>query len=459
MRSETARIKRRSKIAIHSFYVLICSLCTSSILSSCAGNLPIEPTSVPEVAIPTTSTTASPSPTPDVGLKVLDQYWIHSQSGSTFELVGIVVNDGENSLEDINVTLELFSLDGSGTESFMTTSTPSALAPNAQALFHFILSGSEIPEDYSLIFSATESEIATSTQVDIDVLESRQNSDGELVILAEAINGTDHLLHLEQVQMLLFDHKGEPLQVATSKHLLPALAPDDRNAFIAYAETASIPGSWRAFVEASPDLLPSAPPLTVELEPQLLQTSQGHPFYLGQIENKGVTSWWAQFIVLYSLEDKPVGMDTLRLPIPIPPKDRISFLIEPSSALPSTLLTQENQKEILIQFILDPWASIPVLVEPLAVPVSITQFEQIGSRLYVQGQINNPHDTRLAHAGILIRILDLRGNVQSAAWNDPLEGIESGETRSFTANLPLPKDLDLSLVEFDIRGFGFPSEG
>ncbi len=424
----------------------------------CVSNFPMEPTSPPMAETPTTPTLPSPSPTPDVDLEVIEQYWFDSAYGSALELVGIIINRGEDSLEDVQITLEFPSLDGSGIKSFMTTSTPGTITPDAEAMVHFILPGSEAPEDYSLIFSGAASETITPAQVDVDILEYRQIPEGGLVILGEAHNGSDHLLHIKQIKLLLFDHEGEPLQIATSEHLLPALAPGDRDPFVAYAETSAIPEVWKAFIEASPDLLPSPPPLTFKLEPEPEQTAQGHPFYIGQIENQGVTPWWAQIIVLYSIEDKIVGMDTLRLPIPIPSKEQIPILLEPLNALPSNLLMDEFQDDLQLQYILDPWASIPSLVEPIPVPVSITQFEQIGSRLYVQGQISNPQDTRLSHAGILIRLLDLRGNVRSTAWNDPLEGIDPGHLRTFASNMPLPKDLDLSLVEFDIRGFGFPAE-
>lgn len=426
-------------------------------LSACGTSVLVEPTAPASTNTPGASPQPPPAPTPGVDLSFSNPRWIESKKTGGWDLIGTVVNQEDFPVEEVLLNLVLTGSNQQEVFTLTSASIPATLQASSEALFRFQLPGGMAPSDFELSYTAKRSENTLPTVIRVNVLERRPTPDGRLVIRGEVENLGEHLLQLRSVFILLLDDQGLPLGIAASEHLLPDLAPHSTNPFIASTEAFIEADSWNAFVDASPDLLPPSSPLDFVGDFSFETTAQQQPFILGQVENRGVTPWWLYLNIVYRMEGQVLGMDTLELPFPLPPGERIAFVLDPSQSLPPEMLVPENLHRIEIQTHIDPWRTLPSIEELLSIPVALTQFEPIGNRLYLQGEITNNLAVALSRPAIYIAI-DLNGKTRAVGWEGPLEDLAVGDSQTFNLNLLVPKNVDLNLIEFDLRTFGFPLE-
>ena len=447
---------RRSKTSLRVSYFYLVFICLA--LTACTANVPVEPTGPAATQTPTEQPRPSPSSTPSVDLSISKTHWLGSPEMGEGMLIGTITN-----LESFPVGDVLISLHQKGSktseELFLTSSPiPAQIQPSMEALFYFTFPYNSAPTDLTLSYIANRADSDPPTDVQVEVLDQRETSEGRLLIRGEVKNQGDHLLRLQSVHILLLDEQGETLGIAVSEHLLPALPPNGHNPFIASADAYLEADSWKAYVNASPALMPPIPPFEFGTGLKTEATTQGQPYFLGEVENQGVTPWWMVLNVLYLMEDEVLGLDTLELPFPIPPRDRIPFVLDPSRSLPPDILIEGDPGDIEIQMVVDPWKALPSIDSQITIPISITQFEQIGSKLYLQGVVTNTQATPVSDTAAFITVYDVQGRTRAVGWSEPLGDLRAGDTKSFRVNLLIPKELDLTLTEFDVRAFGFPSE-
>jgi hypothetical protein len=427
-------------------------------LIACGSGVPFEPTAPASRVSPTSSPQPSPSPTPSLDLWISDTYWVEFPNPGEWSLVGTVINREPYQVEDIQLNLQLNDSSPSGHLALKTSAIPAQLQPSGEALIQFHLPDGSLPSEYRLNISAIRSGPGSPSEQSIDLIQLRETQDGRLMISGEIENRGDHLLHLYSVHLLLLDDQDIPLGVAESQHLLPALAPNDSSPFSASVDVFIEAYSWKAFFVARPELMPPLPPLEIVGELSTEMTSQGQPFYLGQIENRGVTPWRLVLNIVYLLEGDVIALDTLVLPFPLPPRDRTAFMIDPSRSLEPEHLSKADLAQVEVQMSMDPWRTLPIIAEPVMMPVTLTQFEPIGSQLYLQGTVTNTHYTTLGNTSILFTIYDVRGRTRAVGWSELFGELDVGEAQSFNINLLIPKDLNINLTEFDVRAVGFPPE-
>ena len=447
--------ERHFKATQASRVVTLCwlvALCSA--LAACDAAIPVAPTASTSTETPVTSATElSASPTPSVDLSISETHWVEFPQQGEWALIGTLTNREPHAVEEVMLSLQL---PGSPSiQTLETTPIPAQIQPSAEALFQFRLPDGSRPQDYALSYSAKISNDDSLLEIKVDVLERRQALDGGLMLLGEVQNQGAAFLHLKAVYILLLDYQDIPLGIAVSEHILPSLAPNDRSPFSASSASYIEADSWKAFVEAIPEKMPPALPLEITDGFNTETTARGYPFFLGFVENRGVTPWWLNLDVVYSQEGQMLGMDTLALPFPLPPRDRTAFILDPSQALPPATWLQEEPGKIEIQFYPDAWKSLPSLEEPFQIPVAITQFEQIGSQLYLQAELTNTLSVPVFDAVIYLRVNDVRGRIRTVGWSDSLQRLPAGETQNLRINLPIPKDLALNLAEFDVRAFAF----
>jgi hypothetical protein len=331
------------------------------------------------------------------------------------------------------------------------------MQPSTDALFYISVPDIEDQTEYEISYSAERSDVHLPTSIMVEINEWRARSDGRLEALGEVENRGDHLIYLQAVHILLYDEMGFPLGVAVSDHLLPALAPMSSNPFSVSFEASVQVDSWDAYVDASPELLPPNSPIDLEDHFRLERTHQGGFYYVGEIENEGVTPWWIVFDITYEFDGRMLGLDTIHVPFPILPGQRLPFVIDPST-LPAELLASIEPDLLEVHVHLDPWKTLPTLDPWVAIPVSITQFEQIGSRIYFRGGVLNSTEEAISESAVLLRILDVRGRTRAAGWTSPLGSIGPEENLPFDLSVLVPADVNHNLLEFDILAYGVPEK-
>jgi hypothetical protein len=433
------------------FRLLLISLA----LAGCIPTALVEPSSLQSTQTTSPTSIPTPSPTPSVALSFEKFDWIKPSGIHPWRLIGTITNQESFPVEHVTVHFSVPDSEYPGGFVLTAPTVPSVIQPSQSGFFQIELPVDSTPDDFTLSYTAQRSMDASPVNTRVDVLTWRESTDGRLVALGEVENQGDHLLHLMAIHLVLYDDKGHALGVASSDHLVPALSPRNANPFQASSDLSIEIDTWKAFIEASPALLPSSPPLIFQDKLQIERTSQGLPFFIGQVENQGVTPWGLVLQVVYSMEDRVIGLDSIESPFPLPPRGQIDFVIDPTRSLTPDCLKEAQIEQVEIQLEPDPWKTLPIVQELITLPVTITQFEPIGNRLYLQGEITNPGTKTLAQTTVYVRILDLRGRTRASGWSQPIELLGANETQTFNLDLLIPGEIDLSLVEFDVRSFGY----
>jgi hypothetical protein len=397
----------------------------------------------------------TPSPTPSVALSFEEFDWIEPSGIHPWRLIGTIINQETFPVDHVMIHLFMPDSNPLGGLTFSASSVPSVIQPSQSGFFQIELPMNTAPTDFTLGYSAERSMDASPVNIQADVLSWRESPDGRLVALGQVENQGDHLLHLMAIHLVLYDDKGQVVGVASSDHLIPALSPQNTSPFHVSSDLSAEIDTWKFFIEASPALLPPSPPLVFQDKLQLERTAQGQPFFIVKVENQGVTPWHMVLQVVYSLEARVIGLDSIKLPFPLPPREQIDFVIDPARSLPQDFITEDQIEQVEIRLDLDPWKTLPTVQEIITLPVTITQFEPIGNRLYLQGEITNPRTEPITKAAIYLRILDLRGRTRASGWVETMEALGAGENQGFKLDLLIPGSIDLNLVEFDVRSFGY----
>jgi hypothetical protein len=427
------------------------------ILAACSSRPLVEPTIPRATDTPASTPKPIPSQPPDIELSISEVHWVLSPASHQWGLIGKIVNQEDFPVESVQLTVTLDEDNSSSGLPLVGSTNPTVIQPSAEAVFQILVPGITGHTEYDISYSAQRSDAPPPISVLVEVNEWRERSDGRLEALGEVENRGEHLLNLQAVHLLLYDETGFPLGVAASDHLLSTLAPLSSNPFSVSFEAPVHIDSWDGFVDANPELLPPNSPLNMGGEIRLERTQQGRFFYIGEIENEGVTPWWLVIKIVYEYDEVILGLDTIIVPFPILPGRRLPFVIDPSS-LPPELLNALDPDLLEVQVHIDPWKTLPTLDPWTSLSVSITQFEQIGSRLYLRGEISNSTDGGLSDSAVLIRILDVQGRTRGTGWTDPLGPIDPDGTMAFDQSVLVPDGIDLSLLEFDVLAFGLPNK-
>jgi hypothetical protein len=431
-------------------FVLLCL-----VLAACSSSPPIDPTPLRATVTPTSTSTPLSTPIPDIDLSISEVQWVLSPASHQWGLIGKVVNLEDYPVEGVQLTVTLVENNSSSSLSPMASTIPTVIQPAAEAVFQILIPDSSGPTEYQISYSAQRSDINPPTSIQVEINEWRERSDGRLEGLGEVENRGDHLVNLQAVYLLLYDEMGLPLGVAVSDHLLPILAPQSSNPFSVSFETFVQVDSWDGYVDASAELLPPNSPLNLVNNFKLERTQQGGFYYLGEIENEGVTPWWVVLNITFEMDEVVFGLDTIHVPFPILPSQRLPFVIDPSS-LPPELLTSIDSDLLEVQVLLDPWKTLPTLDPWISIPVNMTQIEQIGSRLYFRGGISNSTEGALSESVVLLRILDVNGRTRATGWTTPLGSLDQEGTVTFDLSVLVPAGLDLNMLEFDVLAYGSP---
>jgi hypothetical protein len=369
-------------------------------------------------------------------------------------LIGKIINLETFPVAEAIVSVLPLSEDNTQILPILVEPNPTTIQPGMEALFQ--LSSPLLTSDTDVQISITghESDVATPVSVEVGLIEWRLLADGRIRGIGMIENLGDHLLKVQSIDLLLYDGDGQILGVARSENLQATLPPLSKNAFSVSYDGSHKPATWETFIDASPELLPPPSPLILGEDLRRESTHQGGYYYLGQVRNEGVTPWWVVLDIIYSLGDEILGLDTWMSPLPVHPDEIFTFIIDPAQSLDAEMISRLDPDLLEVQVEINPWNTLPTIIEWAPVIVTIEQFEEIGSHLYLRGRITNITDSVLSQSVIILHILDVQGRIRSIGWASQGETLASGDSMDFDMDLLVPQGLDMNLVEFDLRAYG-----
>ena len=434
--------------------VLFCVM----VISACSNPVPVEPTPPPTadtLMSPATPTAFQP---PEITLSFTDIKWLYFPSLGYWELIGVVHNEEPFAIDNVRIEIEIPGTERPPDKTFSSSTVPTVIQPSGEAVFKIPLPGITTESVIEPVYTGEMAVSDSPITVDVQIQEWRTLPDGRRQSLGMIENLGDHLLNVHSIHLLLYDDEGTPLALAGGDHFKAALAPQGSNPFSAIFETTIRPDSYKAFIDANPELLPPNPPLKLAGTLQREQSGLEGFYYIGAVENEGVTPWWVVLDINYSIEGKMLGLDSIAYPFPINPREQAGFVLDPARVLPPSILETVNFDELDIDVQIDQWKSLPTLTAWNTIPVSISQFERIGSRLYLRGTITNNREIVLSESIVHLRVLDVHGRVRALGWKILPEMLDPDTQRTFDLDLRLPDDIDLNLVEFDLRAYASQEE-
>ncbi|MEA1976366.1 MAG: hypothetical protein U9N80_00530 [Chloroflexota bacterium] len=408
---------------------------------------------------PTTATAIPSSPTPAPEIEIIALDLIPGQAPDSWQVIGRLINKAEFPLGGISVTVTLIGREGLELDKATAPAIPAALLPDEEALFAVDFEGTLAVVDTTAEIYAERIPRIRRVQGEVQKTTWQISPEGDTVILGQITNPGVSQAKLLDLAVLMLDENQEPIGYATLVASTAHIPPRESAPFIALADGEFEPDDLVFFPDMVVDTSSLEPELQF-LEPPTLQfTEQGVPFFLGSIYNPSSDWVWASGLLILEDEDELVGIAPINPPLPIQPGGTYSFTIQQFWGISPEILASEEEMHTL-----DTHASVEGVATLAAdetvslLELSISQYEALGSIVFLRGVITNPGDTLIRQPTIYATARNEEGLILSAGWVSPAELLEVGEASDFELSFLLPREADPARLEYDVIAFGLDAD-
>ncbi|HUS84947.1 MAG TPA: hypothetical protein VMX56_07360, partial [Anaerolineales bacterium] len=389
---------------------------------------------------------SSPTPAPKIGLLSLSL--IPGQTPDSWQVIGRLVNKADVPIGAISVTVTLLGVDGKGLDKATVQAIPASLLPEEEALFALDFEGTLAVADTSVEIHAER--IPRIRRVQGEILDAiwKINADGGTVILGQITNPGFSQAKLLDLAVLMLGENREPIGYANLVASATRILPRESLPFIALADGGFEPDDLVFFLDMVVDTSPPEPDLQFQEFPALQFTDQGVPFFLDSLHNPSSEWVWASGLVILESEDELAGIAPISPPLPIQPGGIHPFSIQYFWGIsPEILASEEAMRALDIHSSVEGIATLPADETVSLLALSISQYEVLGSLVFLRGVIINPDDTFIQEPSIFATVRNEEGLILSAGWETPVEQLEAGETSDFELTLLLPRGADPAMLE------------
>ena len=399
---------------------------------------------------PDQPTAISPAPTPTAEVQVrLTRWSIRQDPPGALGFVSLV--SGQESSE---VVLEVSLVDKSG------TARATGLVP---ALTPYLLRSSEA------FFVASFPDGSSGTDLRVKVVSSRPApqavetlmgsivstawlSGGGLSLVGRLENPSSRAIAPTGLVVVGLGVEGLPLAYAEGVFLAPILWPGE---LVPFRADVSMPGqvhAWMILAHGLPLTYPRLGAITLDGEIALRQDPQGRPFAIGRIINGSDSPRSVRVGILVTIEDEWLSLGVFETPTFLPPRSTLPFVIDDFPGLEERLAAGDaDWGDLNVEAFLNEVESDAAVIQ---LETEVTGYEVIGSRLYLRGQIRNEGPSTIAAAAVVAGVLSAGGDLLTSGWAAPAERLAPSLSADFLLVMPVPKGADLTLAEYDVRGFG-----
>ncbi len=408
---------------------------------------------------PATPTQIPSSPTPAPEIRLLSLNLIPGQGPDSWHVIGKLINKAEFPLGEISVTVTLLGIDGSDLDTATAQVIPGSLLPGEEAFFALDFEGIINVADTTAEIHAEHIPRIQRIQGDIQDVTWNINPEGNTVILGQITNTGFSRAKLLNLAVLMRDGNQEPLGYAKIVASATHISPRESSPFIALADGDFEPDDLIFFLDMIVDTSPPEPDLQFLEPPTLHFTDQGLPFFLGSLHNPSSEWVWASGLLLLESEDELVGMAPISPPLPIQPGGIRPFSIQYFWGVPpETLASEEAMRTLNVRSSVEGVATLPADRTVSQLGLSISQYEVLGSLVFLRGAISNPGDSLIRDPSVYAALGNEDGILLSAGWETPVDFLEAGEASEFELSLLLPRGADPATLEFDVIGFGLDAD-
>ncbi|MFP3853588.1 MAG: FxLYD domain-containing protein [Anaerolineales bacterium] len=393
-----------------------------------------------------TPTRRLPTPTPTLAASIDSPRLLAGPDGRTLA-AGSLTNESEEPVQNVIVEVEFLDSSGERLGQVQVTPIPPALAAGSQA--HFIAplnKGGQPGDARASILSYAFSELEpVEFVVEIDNVQSMVGGGSRVLGTIEAPGRSP----MEVLGMSIVSTRGGLPAALPETLLFPnQVRPDSLNPWMADLPI-EVELEQLAVLAAGTELDPTGDDCQVEvvLAPGIQLDPQGNPFLTGRLQNQESDSCQARLLLLIELAGRGYQLIEVNSPIPLAPEET-----RPFGARLDRLAEAVDPEDLSVEPHLEAsaWEAGP----PLNLPLELTSFEQVGSTLFINGQVGNAHEFPVQRPTVFGAVRATGGDLLTAGWL-PLEGpLEPGGTVDFVLPLPITGDMELGLAEFDLRALG-----
>lgn len=264
------------------------------------------------------------------------------------------------------------------------------------------------------------------------------------VLLGRLTNPSDQTLRVEDLWIVGFDTSDQPRTMAVGVAAGDVLEPGESIPFLAEALDAVDVDRWEMMAQGS--ATDSSGPSLVDAEEVEFQSDpQGNPFVTGVLVNPTDRPRTTRLFLLATSNQDWLSAGAFEVPVPLPPHAVWPFSIASLPGLPD-----RAQEVDLEPYVIDGPAESGVV----EVTAEVTGYEVIGSRLYLRGTVRTKGTDTLHRPTVFSLLRSSEGDLITGGWALAAERLEPGEVVPFLLTIPVPKGVDLALVEYDVQAFG-----
>lgn len=441
-------------------WLLVPMLFAALTLGSCAAFPGMIQNPDPQQTLsPSTPTHIPPSPTPAPEIGLISLTLIPGQDPDSWQVIGRLINKAEFPLGEISVTVTLLGEDGGGLGEETAQAIPASLLPDEEALFVVDFKGFFAVADTTAEIYAERIPRIQRVQGEVQDAAWKQNPEGDTVILGQITNPGFSQAKLLDLAVLMLDEDREPIGYATLVASATHISPRESSPFIALANGDFEPDALVFFLDMVVDTSSSGPDLQFLELPALQFTDQGVPFFLGSIHNLSSDWVWASGLLILESEDELVGIAPISPPLPIQPGGTYPFSIQEILGVsPEIITSEEAMRALNVHSSLEGIVTVPADGTVSQLELTISQYEVLGSLVFLRGVITNPEGILSQEPSIYATVRDNKGRILSAGWETPIELLKAGEASEFELSILLPRGADPAMLEFDVIAFGLVAD-
>ena len=371
-------------------------------------------------------------------------------------IIGLARNDSGATVQDVDVTIDLLDASGGSIGTIAARLLLTHLQPGASSPFVASIPFGLEPAGARARLSAFGFSARTQLDLEVEEASAATAADEGTEVLGLVSNRGHQAAKVENVILTWRAADGALAGVARADVTASILPAGESLPWIAGPLDAAPQMLFDAFVSA----IPANPPFGAGLElasgPTWWLTAQGHGFATGAIRNDGPAAVLPEVAVSLTAQGQLVGLEILRSSVPLAAGETLVFTAETFDSLEDRLRRLGvGMQDVAPHVVL--WWTEPEQpsASPVVLPVTVRQFEVIGSRLFLRGAITHPGSVRLASLMVYVTLRSTNGEPQTARWLS-LAPPAPGGRMDFAIDLPLPGGIDAAMSEYDLRALGLP---
>ncbi|UCF60320.1 MAG: hypothetical protein JSV37_11210 [Anaerolineaceae bacterium] len=414
------------------------------------------PTTTPTAtATPLPTNTTTPSPTPRPKIVIQDLFLYPGKDIDGCSVIGTLENQSQDQVDSISIHITILDPEGKllseqVIQPFLTRLSPKAISP-FKATFPNVREAASVNAEI-LSYQSTEYK---EVHMEIGDLQTISTHDGGMAILGLLENPNTTPVMIETFGLLAIDPQGQPIDLLPYTAGLSWLGPGDRVPFLTFSRQDLGQVDFVPYYYATLKRYERSAPLTISTPPEVLITEQGAPLILGSISNENNQPYEASFLIILRIEAEVLTVTSVTPFLPLRPGESRPYAVTDFPGLTTQLAKHESwEGELTAEILVDPFASRPSMRNIVQLEVQITQYEPIGSSLFIKGEIYNPQETDIESATVLAAVRSIDGQLLTAGSTHLHEILPGNSSREFMLHLSLPQGADPAMSEYDVQAFG-----